>query len=40
MFICTELIEETGRTQANFWHVGIFLALLGQVLVLENFSHI
>ena len=36
MFICTELIEETGRPPW-FWHVGIFLAWLGQVRVLEIF---
>ena len=24
MFICTELIEETGRPPADFWHVGYF----------------
>ena len=37
MFICTELIEETGTPRADFWHVGIFLAWLGQVRVLEIF---
>ena len=38
MFICSELIEETGRPpRAYFWHVGIFLAWLGQVRVLEKF---
>ena len=41
MFICTELIEETGiLPRADFWHVGIFLAWLGQVRVLEKISHI
>ena len=36
MLICTELIEETGRP-ADFWHVLIFLAWLGQVRVLKNY---
>ena len=41
MFICSELIEETGRPpRADFWQVEIFLAWLGQVRVLESFSHI
>ena len=41
MFICSELIEETGKTpRADFWHVGIFLAWLGQVRVSEFFLHI
>ena len=26
MFICSELIEETGRPPGLIWHVGIFLA--------------
>ena len=33
--VCSELIEETGRnwktSRADFWHVRIFLAWLGQV---------
>ena len=33
MFICTELMEETG---SHFWHVGRFLAWIGQVGVLEK----
>ena len=38
MFICTELIEETGRPPGLiFGHVGIFWAWLGQVRVLEIF---
>ena len=31
MFVCTELIEETGRPPGLiFWDVGIFLVWLGQ----------
>ena len=37
MFICTELIEETGDPQGYFLHVGIFLAWLRKVRVLEIF---
>ena len=31
MFICTEFIEKTRRSQTKFWHVGIFFAWLGQL---------
>ena len=41
MFICTELIEETGRPPGLiFGRWGYFLAWLGQVRVLEKNSHI
>ena len=40
MSVCSELIEETGIPPADFWHVGIFWAWLGQVRVLEKNSHI
>ena len=41
MSVCSELIEETGRPPGLiFLHVGISLAWLGQVRVMENFSHI
>ena len=41
MFICSELIEETGRPPGLIFGMwGIFLAWLGQVLVLEKISHI
>ena len=26
MFVCSELIEETGRSQDDFWHVGFCMA--------------
>ena len=41
MFICTELIEETGRPPADLWHVGIFLAWHRQVRVFGKiFTHL
>ena len=40
MFICTELIEETGRPPGLIFGMWGYLALLGQVRVLEKYSHI
>ena len=42
MFICPELIDETGRPpSANSWHVRVFLDWFGQVRVLEkNYTHL
>ena len=40
MFICTELIEETGRPPGLILACGKFMVWLGQVRVLEKFSHI
>ena len=38
MFICSELIEETGRPPRMLFGMwGIFFAWFGQVRVLENF---
>ena len=36
MFICTELIEETGRPPGLIFGMGDILAWLGQVRTLEN----
>ena len=36
MFVCIELIGKLKTSRAEFWHVGIFMASIGQVPVWEK----